>query len=221
MKKYLVILLALVLALTMFTACGGTSEEPAGGSDSESGSAAEGSLDPATIKTFEDVFSVADEENSQYAFTDTVYVYAFPYGDDYYRAEVELTEEESNALWELDYEDPEHDAKMKEIVSPLEITTFTNLTEGAPDQAYLDSLVGKTGGELFDDGWSYNYYNLEDMEAGLDHGVYSFMVTFEYDGEQMENTDDFDFYEEFRDLKIKEITYEGIGDGTYIPDAQD
>ena len=116
MKKYLVILLALVLALTMFTACGGASEEPAEGSDS--GSAADGSLDPATIKTFEDVFSVADEENSQYAFTDTVYVYAFPYGDDFYRAEAELTEEESNALWELDFEDPEHDAQTEYAAVP-------------------------------------------------------------------------------------------------------
>ena len=52
----------------------------------------------------------------------------------------------------------------------------------------------------------------EDMEAGLDHGPYSYIVTFEYDGEQMVNSDDFDFYEEFKDLPVKSITFERIGD---------
>ena len=218
MKKFLVLILSLVLAVTMFTACGGSSDEPQGetGSDTETA----GDFDPAAVTTFGDVFSVIDSETVQEAYSEKVYVYAFPVGEDYYRAETELSEEDSAALWAVDFEDPDRDAKIKEIVSPLEITSLTNLNENAPDQAYIDSLIGKTGQELFDEGWSYNYYNLEDMEAGLDHEYYSFTVTFDYDGEQMENTDDFDFYEEFKDLTVKTATYDGIGDATYIADVQ-
>lgn len=245
MKKYLALASALVLAAALLTACGSPKEEAAGssapaaaadtadaaasdtaedadtaGTADTTGAAASGDFDPAAVKTFGDIFSVIDDENSQTGYTEHTFVYAFPVGDDYYRAETTLSEEASAALWDLEFDDPERDAKTREIISPLEVTSFTNLTEGAPDQAFLDSLIGKTGGELFEDGWTYNYYNLADMEAGLDHEVYSFTVTFNYDGPQMENTDDFDFYEEFKDLTIKTATYDGIGNASYIPDVE-
>ena len=35
-------------------------------------------------------------------------------------------------------------------------------------------------------------------------------------GEPLENDDDFDFYENFKDLKIRSVTYEGLGDATDI-----
>ncbi|MBR1454413.1 MAG: hypothetical protein IJ593_07185, partial [Lachnospiraceae bacterium] len=66
--------------------------------------------------------------------------------------------------------------------------------------------------ELFDNDWTYSYYNLEDMEAGLNHGTFSYAVRFNYDGPQMINSDDFDFYKEFADLTIKSVTVSGIGD---------
>ena len=225
MKKYLALASALVLAAALLTACGSPKEEAAGSSAPANAAdttdtAASGEFDPAAVKTFGDIFSVIDDENSQTGYTEHTFVYAFPVGDDYYRAETTLSEEASAALWDLEFDDPERDAKTREIISPLEVTSFTNLTEGAPDQAFLDSLIGKTGGELFEDGWTYNYYNLADMEAGLDHEVYSFTVTFNYDGPQMENTDDFDFYEEFKDLTIKTATYDGIGNASYIPDVE-
>ena len=83
-------------------------------------------------------------------------------------------------------------------------------------QEELDKLVGKTGQYLMDEGWDYNYYNLVDMETGMTHKEFSYTVIFEYDGEPMENTDDFDFWENFKDLVIKSVKCDGIGDATYI-----
>ena len=42
------------------------------------------------------------------------------------------------------------------------------------------------------------------------------MVKFAYDGEPMENTDDFDFYEAFKDLEVLSVTYDGLGDATNL-----
>ena len=211
MKRYLVIVLTLILAITMLTSCG---------SEPESAGETSG-FDPSTITTFGDIYNVIDAENSQEAYTEHKYVYAFPVGEkDFYRAEADLTDELSEAIWAISFEDEERDAKIKDIMSSVEIGSLVNLAEGAPDQAYLDSLIGKTGGELFDEGFEYSYYDLSNMEVGFDQGVYSYVVTFDYDGEQMENTDDFDFYEEFKDLTVKTATYSGVGHATYIEEVE-
>ena len=88
--------------------------------------------------------------------------------------------------------------------------------EFAALQEELDKNVGKTGQELFDDGWTYWYYNLEDMEAGLYYKDFAYTVRFEYDGEPMVNSDDFDFYEEFKDLKVSSVTFDGLGDAAVL-----
>ena len=47
-------------------------------------------------------------------------------------------------------------------------------------QEELDKLVGKTGQELLDTGWSDGYgYNLEEMEFWLDYGPFSYAVVFD------------------------------------------
>ena len=220
MKKILILILSLIITLSLFTACGGSSSTDTSGEGASQGDSSASDFDPYSAKTFNDIFEFVDKENNQEAFTEEKYVFAFPLDDKYYRAETTLTQEQSDALFGISFDDEERGAKIQEIVGPLEITSFEELTEKAPTQEELDAFVGKTGGELFDQGWEYNYYDLEAMEAGLDHGVYSFTVKFEYDGEPMVNTDDFDFYEEFRDLKIASITCEGVGHAAYIGEAE-
>ena len=111
------------------------------------------------------------------------------------------------------------DAAVEKLLAPLEVTSLTNLSEQIPPQEELDKLVGKTGQELFDDGWTYWFYDLDEMKAGLNSGLFAYEVLFDYDGEPMENTDDFDFYEEFKDLKVKSVTFTGLGDAAN-PDTE-
>ena len=211
MKKILSILLMTVLVLSLFAACGRTA--PGGDAPAP---AASGSFDPAAVKTMGDVFPYEDPEQQQESYSETYYVFVFQADGNWYRAVADLPQDVSDALWAIDFFDENRDQKIRDLISPLAVRSLENLSEQIPAQEELDSYVGKTGQVLFDEGWTYWYYNLDDMEAGLYHGPFSYKVLFEYDGEPLVNTDDFDFYEEFKDLVILSVTYDGIGDAANI-----
>lgn len=208
MKKSLILILSLMLAALALAACGqsGGDEGGSGGGSSD--------FDPANMKTLGDVFAYMDDESMNEGFTQTHYVCIINVDGVYYRAIAEMPEDVSEKIWAVDFDDEDRDKKQRELAAPLELSTFENLTEQMPSQEELDEkYVGQTGQMLFDEGWAQNYYNLEDMEAGFDYGLFYYTVSFEYDGPQMENTDDFDFEKEFKDLKIKSVSCDGIGQG--------
>lgn len=216
MKKILIMLCVAAIAMSMLTACGksGSNESGANGSGAETSGESGKAVDVTQLKTMADVYALLGEgdHNVQEAFSETVYVYVFTLDDVTYRVKLDLPEDVSAKLWELDFSDPERDQKAQELLGPVELTSVENLNEMIPTQEELDQWVGKTGEEMFEAGWSYSYYNLADMEAGMDDGMFVYTVRFEYDGEPMQNSDDFDFYAQFANLKIASITYDGIGD---------
>ena len=211
--------LAAALVISLSTACAKQGNSAAGSqavqAAESSTSAVSGALDISRLKTLGDVFALESGENNQESYTETVYVYVWETDGVYYRAVAELPGDISEALWALDFDDADRNKKLQEMLSPLPVSV-ENLSEQMPAKEELDQLVGKTGRELFDEGWTYWYYNLDEMEAGLYHGVFSYNVRFSYDGEPLENTDDFDFYETFGDLKVESIVCEGIGDAASI-----
>lgn len=210
MKK-IVLFLTMLVASVLVACSGNVSNQTAAASESGKTPTKE------DIKTMADAFVYDYVDNKQEVYTETEYIYVFELDGVYYRAIAEMPEDVSNEIWNLDIEDyDEKKKKEREIVSSLPVETFENLTEGMPTEEELSVYVGKTGQVIFDEGWTYSYYNLEDMEAGMDYKLYSYTVKFDYDGPQMENTDDFDFEENFRDLKIASIKCSGIGDPTYI-----
>ena len=171
-------------------------------------------FDPSQVKVLGDVFPYAGEGDLQEAYTETQYVIVFTEDDNYYRVYADLPKDVSEAIWAIDFDDEDKDQKIRDLISPLEISKLENLTEQIPPQEELDKLVGKTGQELFDDGWEYWYYDLDEMEAGLNYGPFSYTGLVDYDGPKMKNSDDFDFYAEFKDLTVKSVAFEGIGDAT-------
>ncbi len=212
MKRVLLLTLIIMLVMLPLASCGqnGSGQEGAAESGPEAGPA----LDPSEIKTMGDVFACTDGETYSEGFTENYYACVIDVGGVYYRAVAKMPEDVSKELWALDYDDEDRDQKQRDLISPLEPEKFENLTEMMPSQEELDEkYVGKTGQDLFDEGWTYNFYNLEDMEAGFDGDLFSYTVRFEYDGPQMENTDDFDFEKEFSGLKIASVTCDGVGQG--------
>lgn len=206
MKRTIALILTVLMALSVLAACGQTGNN---------GSDATASVDASQFKNMGEVFAFADlDDYLDISYTDTYFTYAFKKGETDYRAVAEISEEICNTLFDLDFGE-DYDQNVKDIVSPLEVAFLDNLTEMMPTQEELDKLVGKTGQELFDDDWYYFYYNLEDMDTMLEHGIYEYNVVFEYDGDPMENTDDFDFYEAFSGLKVKSVKCLGVGDATY------
>ena len=215
MKKIVSIALMVALALLLLTACSSGSATAPAVSEPSAGEAS-GSFDPSQLKTMGELFASAEVEEAQTGFSEAHYVVVFHAGGNDYRAVADMPQDVSDAVWAIDFFDEERDQKIQDLVSPLAIGSLENLTEQAPSQEALDAYVGKTGQDLFDEGWSYWFYDLEAMEAGFYSGPFSYMVQFEYDGEPLENDDDFDFYETFKDLKIRSVTYEGLGDAADI-----
>lgn len=209
MKRIGTLIAATCLLLLLLTACA---------QQTATESTASVRFDPAQVKTMADVFPFKETGDFQDATTETQYIFAFEADGVYYRAEADMPEGLFDEVMSIEY-DEEHDAAVEKLLAPLEVTSLTNLSEQIPPQEELDKLVGKTGQELFDDGWTYWFYDLDEMKAGLNSGLFAYEVFFDYDGEPMENTDDFDFYEEFKDLKVKSVTFTGLGDAAN-PDTE-
>lgn len=165
-------------------------------------------VDLSTVKTMGELLGLPDYGTS---YSEESFVHAFEQDRIIYRAIANLTPETSKALWSLDWEDEEYNKKYKEIVSQLEVIKIENLSEAVPTQEDMDKLIGKTGQELFDDAWHCSGYDLIDMVFYMDHGPFSYLISF--DGE-LEFSENFDEYEALKGLTVKSITYNGFGDIT-------
>ena len=210
MKKIISLILLLTMSVVMLAAC--QKAESGGSTGSDAG------IDPSKIKTMEDVFAFSDEvsDAKSQEYSETKYVIAFELNGTYYRAEADMPKDVADQLFAIDFDAEDKEDQERALISPLEVTSFQELNDQILGQEALDKLVGKTGQELFDDGWTYWFYDLESMQAGMYYGPFSYNVEFAYDGEPMENTDDFDFYEEFKDLKVKSASFEGMGNASAI-----
>jgi len=121
----------------------------------------------------------------------------------------------SEALFDLDWEDPNRDEKERELISPLKVVSIDNLTESIPSQEELDKLVGKTGAELFDDGWYNSGWSLYDMENPtfyMSKGPYSYNMVMIGDIADPENFEE----EDVGLLVVKSVTFDSISDPTYL-----
>ena len=209
MKKTLSFALALSITLIVLTGCampsfGGSAPTPAAPTPSEKPGI-------ESIRTIGDALAV-DSPEYQSAAYETAFVYVFLLDGVYYRAVAPLNAETAATIWALDY-DENYDARWKELVSPLRIEKIENLSALIPSRAELDALVGRTGAELLDDGWQSYGYNLDTMEFFLAKEPFKYTVAF--DGE-LEMSDDFDEYEALRDLTVKSVVFDGLGDATSL-----
>ena len=215
-------LLSLLLAACMLlalAACGGTKagepaapagpiakEEPAEpAAEEEPAAKKEPTAEEAEFRTMGDVFAYDSENNG---FSNEYYVYVFEKDGVDYRAIAALPEEVASALWELDIFDEEYDAKVREAVGPLEIARFDDLTGMIPSREELDALAGSNVGELLADGWSFWYWNMEEMEGGMYHGPFSFLMEFDGEVEDPQNFDE----SQAGALTVKSVSFDGIGD---------
>lgn len=208
MKKVLSSVLTLVLVLAVFAGC---SKNPAD-TNTPSGSS-NASVD--SLKTIGDILALNLDGENQYATYGSKFIYVFETDGTVYRAITSVNETTEQALFDLDYADPDHDKKMADIVSPLEIETLENLSENILPQEELDKLVGKTGADLLSDGWKTGSgYNTDTMEFWLDYKAIQYTVVF--DGSVDSEAEDFDEEEAIKPLVIKSVTYTGFGDATDI-----
>lgn len=205
-KTILSTLLAALLLLTCF-GCAQSQDAPATSANAQTA---------PTYATVGELLADTKVNHEQRATFLNRYVDVFELNGVYYRAVATLTDEQEQAIFDLDWNDPDHDAKEAEILNPIAIDSIENLTEQIPAQAELDKLVGKTGKDLLDEGWSCGGYNLDDMEFWMSKDPFSYSVIFDSNGDKPENTDDFDEEEAIQSYTVKSVTYQGLGDATNI-----
>ena len=196
MKKILSLILACLMLIVALTGCGNA--KPA-------------VTDVSSVKTIGDALKLANAENVERSLYSHYYIYAVTIGGTTYRFVADMDEKTSDALFNLDWEDPDHDAKEEELASPLKIIRIDNVTEGIPSQAELDQMAGKTIEALIGDDWSYNGYDLNEKEIYMAKGGYNCAFTFEGEVESEEPE-----AEELFTLTVKSVKFLNVSDATYL-----
>ena len=208
MKRIVSLLLVLLMAVCMLTACGGSKDEP-----KEQSQSAGASVD--SLKTIGDIIEAAPEDLQSAVYEDKV-VYAFKMGDNYYRAIAAISKEDSDAYMKVDFADEDYQEQQNKIVAPLKIDKIEDLSDQLISQEELDKLVGKTGKELVEDGWTYNgSYFLEEMQFELNKGPFVYMFVFDGSVDE-KDYEDYDAEKGTRDMKVKSASFSALGDATNI-----
>ena len=221
MKKVISILLAIVLSVTMLAACGNSGNGGNGsgsGSGSGSASGAESAVDEAAVieslSTLGDAMAL-ESSDIQTAVYDGKAIYAFKLGDTFYRARASISPEDEQAYMDIDYMDDDYEEQQKNILSPLVIDQIDNLSLQMLSREELDALVGKTGQDLQDAGWTCSGHNLDGMEFWMEYGPFVYTVVF--DGNVPESEyEPFDDVEDTRTMTVKSVRFNGLGDATNI-----
>ena len=170
--------------------------------------------DIGSARTIGDVLALS---SGNYTASESLYVTTAELGDVVYRVEAAMDAETSEALFALDFEDPDYQQKFTDLVSPLPITRIENLTAQIPSQEALDALIGKTCEELLNDGWTCEGWTLEGPELNelvfhLNHGMFAYDVTFDGAEDLPDGFDEADL----NPLSVASVTCSGIGDATAI-----
>ena len=204
MKKTITAFIA-VLMLFAFTACGGATGDGEAATDSTD-------FDFEAPETVGDLLAL-DLDNMQQGTNDNAFYYGFEKDGSYYRFKAEMTQEQHDALFDLDYAADDAAEQEKAILSDLVITDRQKLDDQLLSQEDLDALVGKTGQELLDAGWTPGYgYDLEKGEFWLFNGPFCYTIGFDGDFEESDEIVNDEDY--FKDRTVKSATFNSLGDIT-------
>lgn len=197
--------LALCLGVLPLAACGSKPADdanPSGIGQSDGTDAAP--VDIASWKTLGDALATRTGSVS-YGFDDHYFVAVFDAGEQTIRTISKSDPGMNEKLYALDYGDSDYDKKLNEALADLELLSAEDITPELISQEELDSYVGKTGQDMFDAGYVFNtyyFYGGEQTGASLDHGSFSYEVTFDKSITE-EQTDDEG--ESLKDATIVEI----------------
>ena len=167
-------------------------------------------VDLDAVKTLGDLLGLPEVGTG---LTGTTYVYAFEQDGSTWRAICDVPEETAQAIFDLDFDDPDYDKKLNDLIAPLPVKVIENLTENIPSQQEADQYLGKSGQELIDDGWTVGFYNLDALQFNMTFGIYSYDITFEG---KIKDPDSFNEDTDMGGLTVKAITCSGVGDATYV-----
>lgn len=180
-KSALVVALVLALSVTPLVACGSKPSTESGDAGSSAPATASAAVDTSSWKTLSDALATQTESMSS-SWDTKHYVTVFKAGDSYVRVVVELTDEESKKMEAVDWSQDDVSKQIEKAAGSAKIVTAEDITAEILDQNTLNTLIGKTGKELVDDGWvfeSYFMYGGEQTGATMSKGNFGYNVTFD------------------------------------------
>jgi len=196
----MIVMLSAAMGCMMLTGCNMT-----GSNTGQSGTAESSTGKTDTPKTIGDTEKY---ESYGYTYDDKLFVEVYEDNGVYYRAEAELPEDVSKALDDLDWSDDDHDQNMKALIDPLPITKLENLSENILSQEEMDKLIGKTGEDLLNDGWTTGFVTeTGGSSVNMEYDLFQYIVTF--DG-VIEESEDVYLGDVIIPLVVKAVEYAGI-----------
>lgn len=213
MKKTVLCTICLLTIVFIFAGCGKIGAPAPTPSPALTTDAIEGFKTIGDLKTAK----IEDIQNATY---EDSYVYVFSKDNTVYRVIAPISKETAQKIWDLDYLDEHYADKCKELIDPLEIKYYENLSILIPNQEELDKLVGMTGGELINEGWENRGYYVDDGQINVFmlHDTFAYIITFDgepgipVDSEEIGDKLD----ETIQNLTVKAIEYDGIGEATNV-----
>lgn len=177
--------LALALATVPLTGCLG-GKDKADDRQQETKEAVDGAVqedeevDIASWKTLADAFAASAGDPS-YGYDENHYVAVLTVGERSVHVVATMTPEVFEAVSDIDITQDGYQDKMSEALSPLVVESATDITDEAIPQEELDALIGKTGQEIMDAGFSFSSYMAyggDETTAIFDKGYYAYEFTF-------------------------------------------
>ena len=173
-------------------------------------------VDVASLKTLGDVMAIEGEGQSS-AWNEEHYIYVTNANGAPLRAVVDLTPEIYSQIEELDFLDEDYDQKLTDIIGGLELASLDDYSDQVPSQEELDALVGKTGQELVDDGFTFStltMYGGDETVAEFEKDAFRYEVTF--DGTVDGDADGFDG-SVVAELTVASASFAGLSNAAMDP----
>ena len=204
MKKLISVILAAMLALAVLAGC--SSERPESRED----------VDVTSFKTIGRIWESGKlgEIYSSATYEDR-HVFAFEMDGKLYRVTAPISKETFDAVMAIDYMDEDWQEKEDRLIYPLAIEKWEDLSERIPSQDELGTLIGKTGEDLVNDGWTITGYDLSENRFWMEKGAFRYIVMFDGDAGNFEG---FDVEEDMGRLTVKSVEFNGLGQGATDPE---
>ena len=209
--------LTLGLAVLPLAACSGQGASSDQGATEDTTAEATAEVDISALKTLGDVMAI-ESEGQTATWNEEHYIYVTTVNGAPLRAVVDLTPEIYSQIEELDFLDEEHDQKLNDIIGGLELASLDDYSDQVPSQDELDALVGKTGKELLDDGFTFStltMYGGDETVAELEKDLFRYEVTF--DGTVDGDADSFDG-NLVAELPVASVGFIGLSDEAMNPE---
>lgn len=161
-------------------------------------------VDTTSWKTLGDALA-SRTGNLSYGYDDDYFVAIFDAGDSIIRTVSKMELSIRDEFGELDFEDPDYEAKETAILADLELISAEDITSDVLSQEELDSYVGKTGQDMYDAGFVFSYYSMyggEQTSASIDYGYFSYDVTFDTSIDESQSEDE---GASLKDAKVVEV----------------